>query len=605
MNSKSRRVLHLCAEEAEVGLPLSASASDPPSPIAAASFAWRKSLQDPSEENSEDSEQKSELQGLQLPKEDREGRSEEEEDSFYPEEEEEEDDEPDSSFFMPSIDQHIANLHGAYQGIDIPYTPFVILSTFVNRSVALVEEIPNDHNSEPLAETPSISAVEEATRTESSRTVKRRNPESKESGVPVNFLRKASATFISKKEDSDAEEHPNDKESARVDIPTNGAAPTLNPSGWKISSSPEYLQTVPFVLAATTKSSEASEPHSDELHSKLSSGATPQLASNPWRSLILVSGSDQKLHAYLEETESSQNEGQQKLVSCIDTRISDFLPELEALVFPSCVLDLDIKYLGDRRLIAIGCQDGTLILTVSQVSSEVKRGAVGVRVLTFTSSFLDGLISTVRFIAGRDGDVSDTWTLENHPFASHSRPLHPLFNKVSPPFQQNNAPTEKKLPKVHLIAGSPVGYAILYEDVLSKQLESPIMLPESESYDSISCCETLCWQTHQTIVLGTYSGALLSYEETPQNWRLGYVHQLAAPVVGLRIARLHSHGAPTLIATTAIGVHFLEFSNEFLSEIVTQRLHYFEERQELLRQLSELQSQRTDPKEPEDSPFFP
>ena len=118
------------------------------------------------------------------------------------------------------------------------------------------------------------------------------------------------------------------------------------------------------------------------------------------------------------------------------------------------------------------------------------------------------------------------------------------------------------------------------------------MLPTSDSFDSVNCCCVLEQFGASYIVLGTYSGTLLFYRtfNTSENGnvdlisqeiQLEYTKQLKFPIVAVSSTRLNPTGSCTIVVNSTGGVHFFELSNEFLSEIILERLAFFDELQKL------------------------
>lgn len=72
---------------------------------------------------------------------------------------------------------------------------------------------------------------------------------------------------------------------------------------------------------------------------------------------------------------------------------------------------------------------------------------------------------------------------------------------------------------IHMVVGGAVGYAIVFRDITKHGLNDLCLLPDSDKYDTVLCCDVVfCPITSTTLILiGTYGQKILMYEE--KRWK--------------------------------------------------------------------------------------
>lgn len=295
---------------------------------------------------------------------------------------------------------------------------------------------------------------------------------------------------------------------------------------------------------------------------------------NPWRSLLLISGSDVILHGYLEniiepEADQSEQTSESPMFLNIDKDIIKYLPELEGIQYGCCILSIDIKYYKNYRFISFGCQDGTVTLIVSELianKQEEDDTIQYVRIKFVTSTYLDGPISSVKLVSNVVGCLHD------YPIRTKPKKFHHLFKE----FEKNeNIHIQDTI--INLLVCSPTGYAVIFKDCLQYLLSNSTLLPNSDCFDSVNCCTIVQQFSFDYIVLGTYSGTLLFYSCKNDNITLQYTRNVMFPVVNIECCNLQITGVCTLVVNSTSGIHFFELSNNFVEAIICEKLKYFEE----------------------------
>lgn len=351
------------------------------------------------------------------------------------------------------------------------------------------------------------------------------------------------------------------------------------------------LTYTPFVMYSTCirkciLSSEIQEPNIDNNIDSMN-----EFEENPWKTMLLISGSDRKLHCYIEDVilqtrELDDSELQtQKLFKNIDKLLDKYLPELEYYSFTCCILCIDIKYYKDERWIAIGFQDGTCTVFCSKIENpdDLNSPQIVHKIFNATS-FLDGPIGSVKFLTTNpsNGLYDNFMDAENTQSNSHI-----FFN---PKIQEDNENT-KDYP-IHLVIGSPTGYAIFYQDLHNNKLDNLMLIPKSDQYDSVTSLEVIHSNSTTYLLIGNYCGEILFYSVTDNSIEFVYSRKVSSPIVGLEYAYLHPHGYPSLIVNTTSGIHFLELPNESIGKTIEKRLKYFEELEKLKSEIRALKQNK-------------
>ncbi|XP_065334157.1 KICSTOR complex protein kaptin isoform X2 [Cloeon dipterum] len=231
----------------------------------------------------------------------------------------------------------------------------------------------------------------------------------------------------------------------------------------------------------------------------------------------LLSGGDEQIHLFRED----------KLNHCYQEEpLQPLFPELYEL---SCgvVLWIDVVYSleQDRRITALACESGCLLLTQVDVASNT--------VLSTHTKNYSGPLSSVRL-----------FTLDNE--------------------------------SLDLVVTSTLSPSVVYSNVLKQGLSEFHGLPESGSHD-IALCVLLAdvdMDGRLEIMIGTYGQELLIYKqcERVKEWHLLKRMTLANPIYSLLYLDLTADGVNELVALTLKGVHVMQHNVDQTVQLLKQRL---------------------------------
>ena len=288
-------------------------------------------------------------------------------------------------------------------------------------------------------------------------------------------------------------------------------------------------------------------------------------------SCLLISGSDQQIHLFVNNNpssdfpESDSQKSKQNLYQPME--LTDFFPELSNLHLNCCVLSMEIKYYKNTRIIVFGFQDGSLRLFLSKIKRTALEGFYQITETQSFKTFIDGPISSISLFSPFEKiNLADYPNTRSH-LPSRNHFLFDLLPKTQFPLQ------------INLLVCSPVGYAIVYNNILESGLGSPLYLENSDLYDSITCSTTLYLPGSMVyIILGTYSGHLLFYScDEDNNYQFKFSQQIPFPILALKTINFRYDNACSLLVYSFTGLHYYELSQDYLQNLILTRLQFFEE----------------------------
>ncbi|KAK5918605.1 hypothetical protein CgunFtcFv8_003354 [Champsocephalus gunnari] len=244
--------------------------------------------------------------------------------------------------------------------------------------------------------------------------------------------------------------------------------------------------------------------------------------------VFLLSGHDQRIHLYKENSSLHQFEEQP---------VERLFPELEDL--PSNVLWLDmLSVAGGRRLSAFGCQNGCVGLAqVSQTEPEVLQ--------SWRFQF-DSPISSV------------------------------LLFPLSCPSGEEGV----EIKSYNLLVTSTIEMAVVYRDVQARGLSRSVCLSESDQWDAVLCALVidLDFDGQKEVLLGTYGQELLCYKFQPagtgreDEFQLQWRRSFKSPLLSLIYLDLTGDGLRELAVLTLKGLHILQHTLPSTADLVLKRL---------------------------------
>eukprot|EP00038_Savillea_parva_P002272 m.112473 g.112473 ORF g.112473 m.112473 type:complete len:558 (-) comp10783_c0_seq3:67-1740(-) len=143
-------------------------------------------------------------------------------------------------------------------------------------------------------------------------------------------------------------------------------------------------------------------------------------------------------------------------------------------------------------------------------------------------------------------------------------------------------------PRIQLIVGCALEAAVVYDDVIRRMLEAPILLPGSDQHDSVLCVRatTSNFDAAPEIVVATYGQRLLGYRLTvggsgeardhqtststedgwddtedtfePARYRLQWQHRFAYPLYRMEQVDVTGDGISELVVLSMFGLHVLQ-----------------------------------------------
>ncbi|XP_071948526.1 KICSTOR complex protein kaptin-like isoform X2 [Antedon mediterranea] len=272
--------------------------------------------------------------------------------------------------------------------------------------------------------------------------------------------------------------------------------------------------------------------------------------------LCLMSGDDSKVHLFTLEREDFGN-----TIKCCEVSCEIFFPEFKEL--ESCVICLDFLEIGDKRISAIGCDNGSVLVFVVDLKSL---------------------------------HILESWkTRHDHPII-----VVKLFsNMISPD-------SKAALEICHLLASSVTTTSVVYRNILQNGFTNVKSLYNSNSHDLVmcACVADIDWDGEPAIILGTNGHCLLAYkwycedkttltiqtsdspgqdaeEEEDDLWlpmeeyRLTYIRKFSHPLMGLEYVDMTGDGVCELVILCSDGVRILQHNLEKAKNEVMERLKKF------------------------------
>eukprot|EP01130_Rhizamoeba_saxonica_P013431 TRINITY_DN5736_c0_g1_i2.p1 TRINITY_DN5736_c0_g1~~TRINITY_DN5736_c0_g1_i2.p1 ORF type:complete len:401 (-),score=92.00 TRINITY_DN5736_c0_g1_i2:39-1241(-) len=248
--------------------------------------------------------------------------------------------------------------------------------------------------------------------------------------------------------------------------------------------------------------------------------------------IILICGNDTNIRAY----EKIVTDGKCKYQA---TDIGSHFPELTDV--PESILCIDTLLLESMRASAIGGQEGYISLTIEHDGELIQHSAV-----------LDGPISSIKL------------------------------------FQNGNV--------INLIVGAPIGYCLLYQDVLTNGLSNVEILENSDRYDSVLKVDVRRdIRGDINILVGTYGQKVLIYRKIAKvqpktreklgkimyEYKLTSVISFPYPVFGILNQDFTGDGFKDLVVSSMYSVHLLQIKMEEVNAALEARLKLLQEIEQL------------------------
>jgi len=251
---------------------------------------------------------------------------------------------------------------------------------------------------------------------------------------------------------------------------------------------------------------------------------------NVKQNVFLICGGDNSVHLFRQKKNTTNFEEEDSLI---------YFPEF--VNFQSRILSLAIKNLANHRIIAAGCQDGTLFFSIYPLADNQEP--------IFQKILFDGPISSVSFfhtyteINETDesiSNISPSWTLK--PLNQDQRDKNIFAN-------------------LNLLVCPSVDPACVYQ-VESKGLTSTMsLLNNSDSYDVILCSHVadIDFDGKNEIILGTFAQVLLAYRgDVEHGYELMWKKPLSYPICGIKTLDITKDGLLDYLLLSLFGVHILQ-----------------------------------------------
>lgn len=329
------------------------------------------------------------------------------------------------------------------------------------------------------------------------------------------------------------------------------------------------------------------------------------------RTVVLVSGGIAGVRGYVLDMADGK---------MIEVDLSLVLPELCNL--PSPPLHIDVVYYCGQRIVAVGCQNGFVRVTVnatgnllvpesafsalaplspasssgpaaesgsgSSPSLAAQSPSMGTQTppdileippplssadvyaafardpqVRMLSRFLDGPVTSLALFtpANRRG-------IEHLPPRMNCDLPPPPFTRPGTEWAMDLrqtiplAPSEDPaaLGPLHLVVGGSVGHANVYEDILGSGLERVATLPSCWNGDSVLCVAAfdLDYDGENEIALGTFGGDLIVFKDEGSCYQPVLQTRLANPVYSILWEDITGDGSAEIVVSTMYGVHILQ-----------------------------------------------
>ncbi|RGB35436.1 hypothetical protein C1646_699671 [Rhizophagus diaphanus] len=234
-------------------------------------------------------------------------------------------------------------------------------------------------------------------------------------------------------------------------------------------------------------------------------------------SALLLCGTEGGIHLYIEDKYAKKWE---------QSSIQPYFPFIAGLTRSANsdlkILSLEIKEFHNVKIIAVGCQNGMLHISV------LKRN-----------------------------DSNEEFVQEQSSVA--------LFSPITSISIFTSSTSKDKQEEIHMLVTCAVEQAIIYCYVDKEILKSPIYLRECSQHDSVLCSHIMDidWDGKNEILIGTYGRELLIYKQNVNSqgmityqllWQRSFTH----PIYRITSLDLNEDGIEELIVATQHGVHILQ-----------------------------------------------
>ncbi|CAB4424908.1 unnamed protein product [Rhizophagus irregularis] len=234
-------------------------------------------------------------------------------------------------------------------------------------------------------------------------------------------------------------------------------------------------------------------------------------------SALLLCGTEGGIHLYTEDKHAKKWE---------QSSIQPYFPFIAGLTRSANsdlkILSLEIKEFHNVKIIAVGCQNGMLHISV------LKRN-----------------------------DSNEEFVQEQSSVA--------LFSPITSISIFTSSTSKDKQEEIHMLVTCAVEQAIIYCYVDKEILKSPIYLRECSQHDSVLCSHIMDidWDGKNEILIGTYGRELLIYKQNVNSqdmityqllWQRSFTH----PIYRITSLDLNEDGIEELIVATQYGVHILQ-----------------------------------------------
>ena len=217
--------------------------------------------------------------------------------------------------------------------------------------------------------------------------------------------------------------------------------------------------------------------------------------------------------------------------------------------YPAVPVFTNIHTEDGMRTTATACEDGYLKLTiVDEDKEEILK--------TWTRNF-DGPLTCVTILK---------------PFL-YADALFPSFlaDKV-------DLPKRKVDRSISLVVGYSLGASQIFKDIQTTGLDVAQSLSSSDEYDCVTCicAADLSFNGRLTVLLGTFSQELLTYQEdgcSSSSWQLVWQKSFPSPILGIKYADLTGDGVKEIIVITTKDVQILQHDLETVKETALNRLN--------------------------------
>jgi len=186
------------------------------------------------------------------------------------------------------------------------------------------------------------------------------------------------------------------------------------------------------------------------------------------------------------------------------------------------ILSLEIKEFHNVKIIAAGCQNGMLYISVLK----------------------------------RNGSTEDF---------EQEKSAVALFSPITSISIFTSSTSKDKQEEIHMLVTCAVEQAIIYCYVDKEIFKYPLHLKECSQHDSVLCSHIMDidWDGKNEILIGTYGRELLIYKQSVNSqgiiiyqllWQKSFTH----PIYQITSLDLNEDGIKELIVATQYGVHILE-----------------------------------------------